>query len=594
MNKVKTLLSIDDLYNFYSTKKKSMKFSADKSGYNIAVQVNGKFEVQEYDNSEGLLYGRVKAFHDLGNRNKSYIDSEVFEKYVPSMKDRPIMADIIDVEDKDGNIVKDFNGHTMVYDEEKDKFIYIESPVGHFVNPESFELVYDEDFDRTFVHGDVVIYEEYTDACDILRRRQEVDVSVELCIRDLSYDCKTSELHINNFYVQGCTLLGSHVQPGMAGSKLTLKDFSEQNNSVFSNLSDIDNLKEEIIEMRESIDSLLSRFNIDDSKESKETYGKEEVEVETQNILVNEEVAKTEEVVEEVVENFEETVEETVEVTEVESTEEVTETEEVEDPVEDETPEVVEEESEEVIEEETVVEEEFTEEVVEEESVEESEEVHYELIEKSFEIEGRKFNVSFELSHDDIRYGLYNLLAQYDELDNEWYGIRAVYDDYFVMQGWCTNKIFGQKYSKDGNTVAFDGERWELFEELLTASEKAELESMRSNYSLLAQFKEDTENTQLHAQRETILYDKKYSVLAEKDENNEYKNEAYAKLVSEMDNYSLTDLEKELKSVFADYITNGGQFAYTDESEAKTEVNKKLFAITTSKKPSRYGNLFSK
>ena len=277
MNKVKKLLSIDDLYNFYSTKKKSMTFSADKSGYNIAVQVNGKFEVQNDDNSEGLLYGRIKAFHDLGNRNKSYIDSEVFEKYVPSMKDRPIMADIIDVEDEDGNIVKDFNGHTMVYNEEKDKFIYIESPVGHFINPENFELVYDENFGRTFVHGDVVIYEEYTDACDILRRRQEVDVSVELCIRDLSYDCKTSELHINNFYVQGCTLLGSHVQPGMAGSKLSLKDFSEQNNSVFSNLSDIDNLKEKIIEMQESINSLLSRFNIDDSNESEETYGKEEV-----------------------------------------------------------------------------------------------------------------------------------------------------------------------------------------------------------------------------------------------------------------------------------------------------------------------------
>ena len=56
----------------------------------------------------------------------------------------------------------------------------------------------------------------------------------------------------------------------------------------------------------------------------------------------------------------------------------------------------------------------------------------------------------------------------------------------------------------------------------------------------------------------------------------EYKNASFAKLVSEMDNYSLTDLEKELKSVFADYITNGGQFAYAGETESK--VNKKLFA----------------
>lgn len=583
MNKVKKLLSIDDLYNFYSTKKKSMTFSADKSGYNIAVQVNGKFEVQNDDNSEGLLYGRIKAFHDLGNRNKSYIDSEVFEKYVPSMKDRPIMADIIDIEDEDGNIVKDFNGHTMMYDEKKDKFIYIETPVGHFVNPENFELIYDEDLGRTFVHGDVVVYEEYTDACDILRRRQEVDVSVELCIRDLSYDCKTSELHINNFYVQGCTLLGSHVQPGMAGSKLSLKDFSEQNNSVFSNLSDIDNLKEKIIEMQESIDSLLSRFNIDDSKESEETCGKEEVEVENQEILVNEEVATTEEFIEEI-----------VEVTEEESTEEVTETEEVEDPVEDDTPEVVETEAEEIVETEEVEDsEEVEEEIIEE--AEEAEEALYELIERSFEIDGRKFNVSFELSHDDIRYGLYNLLSVYDELDNEWYGIRAVYNDYFVMQGWCAGKIYGQKYTQDGDTVAFDGERWNLHEELLSDSELAALNEMRANYSLLEQFKLDTEAAQLHAQRESIIFNGKYSVLADKDEEGRYKNEAYAKLVSEMDNYSLTDLEKELKSVFADYITNGGQFAYTGESDVKSMASKKIFATPTSKnKPSRYGNLFNK
>ena len=118
--------------------------------------------------------------------------------------------------------------------------------------------------------------------------------------------------------------------------------------------------------------------------------------------------------------------------------------------------------------------------------------------------------------------------------------------------------------------------------------------SMRSNYESLVQFKEDTENAQLHAQKEAVLYDAKYSVIAEKDENNEYKNASYAKLVSEMDNYSLTDLEKELKSVFADYITNGGQFAYAGEPEVKPVVSKKTFATSTEKKTSRYGNLFSK
>ena len=67
----------------------------------------------------------------------------------------------------------------------------------------------------------------------------------------------------------------------------------------------------------------------------------------------------------------------------------------------------------------------------------------------------------------------------------------------------------------------------------------------------------------------------------------------FAKLVSEMDNYSLTDLEKELKSVFADYITSGGQFAFSGKPEEKPVVSQKKFAAPAKDDtPSRYGNLF--
>ena len=60
-----------------------------------------------------------------------------------------------------------------------------------------------------------------------------------------------------------------------------------------------------------------------------------------------------------------------------------------------------------------------------------------------------------------------------------------------------------------------------------TAEEEAALNEMKSNYASLVQFKEDTESAQLHAQREAVLYDDKYNVLAEKDENNEYNDATY-------------------------------------------------------------------
>lgn len=583
MNTKGKLLTLDDLYNFYSTKKKSMNFSADKTGYNLSVQVNGKFEVSKDENSEGLLYAKVRAFHDLGNRNKSYIDTEILEQYLPSMKDRPIMADIIEVEDKDGKMVKDFNGHTMTLSEDGEKIIYIEKPVGHFVNPEDFHLEWSDEYQRHFVCADAVIYEEYTDTCDILRRRETTDCSVELCIRDMAYDCKTKELHINNFYVQGCTLLGSHVQPGMAGSKLSLKDFSEENNSVFSNLSETEEMKEKLIEMQESINTLLSRFNIDGSQESNETYGKEDViEVGNEEILVNEEVTET---VETVVENEEttevvlneEATEETVEVTETESTEEVTEVEaeESEDPAEDETPEVVEtefeetensnEETTEVVETEETAEVNETEEVVE---VEETD-VKFELIEKSFEVDGRKFSISFELSHSDIAYGLYTLLESYCELDNDWYDIRAVYDDRFVFQGWFTGKIYGQKYTKDGDTVALDGERFELFEELLTATEKAELESMRANYSSIQTELNTYKLAEEKADKMTVFEDENYAQFLETPE--------FKELIEAVDTYSKEELEDKANIAFSKLVKKNKTFALETPAEEKPKAT--MFAF---------------
>ena len=574
MNLTNKILTLDDLYNFYSTKKKSMTFSADKTGYNLSVQVNGKFEVEEDANSEGLLYAKVRAFHDLGNRNKSYIDTDVLEQYLPSMKDRPIMADIIEVEDKNGNMVKDFNGHTMTLSEDGEKIIYIEKPVGHFVNPEDFHLEWSDEYQRHFVCADAVIYEEYTDTCDILRRRESTDCSVELCIRDMAYDCKTKELHINNFYVQGCTLLGAHVQPGMAGSKLQLKDFSEENNSVFSNLSETEEMKERLIEMQESINTLLSRFNIEDSQESNETYGKEEQESMNEEIKVEEEVTEVE-AVEETVETAEEnteafaeeTVEETVEeVTETEEfTEEVAET-ETDETVEEGTPEVGEESFEET-EEVEVVETNETEEVVEVEEVEAiTEEVKFELIEKSFEVDGRKFSVSFELSHEDIRYGLYSLLETYCELDNDWYDIRCVYDDAFVFQGWFTGKIFGQKYSKDGDTVALEGERYNLHEELLTDSELAQLADMRANYSSIQTELNSYKEAELNAQREAVFADEAYAEFIE--------DAKFVEIKENMHTYSVEELREKCDLAFAKCVKTKGNFAlnHVEEKPKATTV----------------------
>ena len=542
----KKLLTLDDLYRFYSTKKKSMKFNAEKEGYNLAVQVKGRFEVVD-ENEEGLMFCRVKAFHDLSNLNKSYIDTDVLKTKMYSINNRPILADIIEVEDKDGNIVKDFNGHSMQINDDEDKIEYIEFPVGHFINPENIELAYDKEHDRNFVYCDAVIYEEYTDTCDILRRRGGTDVSVELAIRDLAFDCKNKVLKLNDFYVQGCTLLGEHVRPGMAGSKLSLKDFAESNNSIFSDMTDEEHSKliDTLEKLNETLSS-ISNFNINnDATASTKDYGKEENNNVENEKLVNEKVTEVEET------------EETI-VTETESTEETTVVNE-EETVE-ENPEVVE------VEEETT---EVTEEDTDGGDVSNGGEA------ETFEVteEVKNFSKTFELSHEDTRTGLYALLESYEIADNDWYYICSVYDDYFVYQSMFSGNYFGQKYTKDGDTVAFDGERYELFNMFLTASEKAQLESMRSNYSSIEAELNKYKEAEAYADKMTVFEDESYSNYLETDEFKELMSEDNVK------KFTKEELQEKADAALGKLVKKNKTFAFSTEKKDDKKKSPSFFAF---------------
>ena len=548
------LLTLDDLYRFYSTKKKSMKFNAEKEGYNLAVQVKGRFEVVN-ENEEGLMFCKVKAFHDLGNLNKSYIDTDVLKTKMYSINNRPILADIIEVEDEDGNIVKDFNGHSMHINEDEDKIEYIEFPVGHFINPENIELSYDEEHDRNFVYCDAVIYEEYTDTCDILRRRGGTDVSVELAIRDLAFDCKEKVLKLNDFYVQGCTLLGEHVRPGMQGSKLSLKDFAESNNSIFSDMTEEEHSK--LIETLEKLNTTLSsisNFNIDDASASTKDYGKEENNNVEDKRIVNEEVTEVEETT----------------VTETESTEETTVVNEAEETeTVEENPEVVEVEEAEVETEETVTEEtsETTDNTGEAEAFEVVEEV-------------KNFSKTFELSHEDVRSALYGLLAPYEDADNDWYWIVEVYDDHFVYQGLMGN-YWGQKYTKDGDNVAFDGERYELYSEFVTASEKAELESMRSNYSSI--------QTELNAYKEAEEKADKMSIFEDESYSNYLETDEFKELMSDenIKKFSKDELQEKADAALGKLVKKTGTFAMNPEKKEEKKTPS-FFAFAKQEKDSSF------
>ena len=533
----KRIMTVDELYSF-CLKNKFSKFDSKEFGKELVVEMPANFEKSDNDTdkmTEGLTPFVSRAFHDHINLNKSEIKEQDFNDNLPSSNLRPILANIVKDEETgeldfgshDFHIEKiiqtDQNGSETVLE----KTIYDEQPIG-VIDGSKTTIEYDEEakVNRAVLHG--YLYNEYCqDAIDILNRRGTVDCSVELVIREMSFDASSKVLVLNDFYVSGLTLLSAKTKPGMAGSNFKIEDFSIDNDYLkFTN---------QLNELQAKLDELEARFIINNSSRREE-------EIEVENIK----------------DNFEEVTEE-----------EVTETEET-----------TEEEAE-----------------VKEDNACGGGSGSKKKKKKKCSEENESMIRSYEISHDDIRYALYNLLSSYEELDNEWYYITGVYDAYFVYESCNAGKIYGQKYTKDNDVVAFDGERYILHKEYLTDLEYAEIQNMRSNYAELKAYKENTENEKLHAQREEIINSEKYAVLAEKNESGEFINEKFAKLVSEMDNYSLTDLEMQIKVIHSDYITEHSTFSEHIEKPEKKTVSKKQFSNPEkkdTKKTSRYGNLFSK
>lgn len=559
----KKILTLDNLYQFFVEQNKTVNFSAKETGVPIVVTTPGFFAESESE-MPGMLKLELKVCHTETNRNGSHISEANMEKAMPTLKYRPILAYIHEL--KDGT--KDFYAHNMEIVENEDgesEVYYIEKQVGCFTADESW-LKYDEEKDKTYVHAYAVIPEGYTEAADIIRRKKGTKVSCELVINELAYNAKEKYLDLTDFYFGGCTLLGvdeegNEIGEGMLGARADIADFCHKEPTF--------NYQDKLIETLEKLNFTLESLNkekdkggegdMDKFNELLAKYGKtvEEIPFDVEGLSDEELEAKFEE-------EFENADEGVV-------SEETNTDPSVSDEGEGaEAAEVVENATEEV--------EETNDDVVAEPEAEPSAE---EKFSKSFAV---------ELSHDDIRCALYNLIMQYEEEDNDWYYIREVYDNYFYMQGWSNNKIYKLEYSIDGENVSLAGERQEVFELIVTESEKLAIEKMREDYSVLEvkynelkAFKDEYEAKELKAQKDAVFAKAEYECLAEDKAFNELKDNA--------DNYSVEELQTKADLCFAAHVKAAGTFnAKTEEVNQSKKLGLNFNAKETKKKP--YGNLF--
>lgn len=555
----KKLMSLDDLYSYYVTKSKSVHFTSKNDNTVLAVQVEGNlsFEKEEDSPIEGLLPVTLQACHTGTNLNGSHIENDVMEKALESFKNRPILGYIHEV---DGEY--EFYGHNIHLDED-DNIVYDEIPVG--VVPESCNarIEYDEDKEKDYVVVDGYIYEDYTQAANILRKNKECAVSVELGIRDLSYDAKEKVLNIENFVFSGVTILGvdedgNEVKPGMANSNIKLSDFSVQNNSMFTHTE----INEKLIETLDKLNTTLSNFNKDDDNHQFEQKGGQEDMSKFEELL--EKYGKTDEDIEFEHEGMSD---EELEAKFAEMFDEGDDA--SSDEADDGDSSAQADEGAENAEVSTTTSEDGKEtnsnpsggddtDSTQSNPKQDEEEVGVssddeETKKKKYSFTSGDKTYTFELSLNDKVCALSDLVnATYAEADNTWYGV-TVYESYVVMNDWWNGKYFKQSYEQDGETFSLTGDREEVFINYLTKDEEVALAEMKANYSALESELNTYKEAESNAQKDAIFATDYYQEFLE---TNEFKS-----LMEEKDKYSVEELKDKAELAFAKCVREKGTFS---------------------------------
>ena len=510
---VRKFYTLDDLYNFCK-ENRFESFSAAKQGAPLIVQSFGTFEADN-KNSDGLMAVKLKSCHTGKNRNKSGITDDNMNKYKHTFKGRPILGAIYKTDTGE----YEFRAHDMEVIDGGEDIEYIEQPIGVISQTEEPYLEYDAEEDKNYLMVSGTIFSDYSKAAEILERRRTCKCSVEIAVEELSYNCDEDYLSIDKFRFSGVTILGyeqdgvTEIQEGMKGSKITIDDFSEKKNSMFSA-----GCQDRLIETLEKLNMTLESFNNKTYSEK----GGEKVMNKFEELCL-----KYNKTADEVTFEYENLSDEELEVAFKEAFEEA------------------------------------------EEEAEQSEE---------------KFVLKYELSHDDIRSALYSLLAAESDEDYYYTWILEVFDDKFIYQDYMENKFYRRGYSKDGDNVALDDNKVEVFNEWLSQAEKDALDALKADYAALKAFKETYDASVIKAQKNEILDKAEYECLAE--------NKDFVQLRTDMDNYSIEEVSTKADLIFAAHMKSTMEFSAKDDGKKKSQVIG--FSVNTQKekKKKAYGKLF--
>lgn len=152
-----------------------------------------------------------------------------------------------------------------------------------------------------------------------------------------------------------------------------------------------------------------------------------------------------------------------------------------------------------------------------------------------------KFTLTFELSHDDIRYGLYQAIEGHEQFQNSWIWISQVFDSHAIVEDESNSKFYKVNYVKHENAVSL-GELEEIFPMWVNSTEKQVIEIARNSFS---QFEA------LESEVQELRAFKANSEMAEKEAKltsyaSALSKEEYKTIQDNLSNFSMVDIEKEI------------------------------------------------
>ena len=541
-------ITIDAFYDYLVKQGNSVKFSKDDfvGGSFVAVGLEGTLSFSQDTSKDGLVKTHLKAAHVGKNKNHSQITYSSMKKNLKSIKNRPILAYIHQLE-VDGEQKNVFGWHAM-HEGDNGEIVYDEIPVGHVPTDAKPELVYDADKDKEYIETDAYLYENYTKAPEILMDADgQCPVSVEIDVYDFSYDAKEKILNIDNFVFKGITILGyyedgSTVEPAMEGANISLLNFDVDKKATFE--IDQNSTKGGKNEM-DLFEQLLQQYNVT----------VEDVTFDYENLTDEELKAKFEEMFGSKPE--EETPDSNFDDGDSEGSEDPDENDEEDSEQSNDT----------IVQDEAPL-----------SSIKKNNSVNENTI--VYSINDKEFSVSL----NDKIYALSVLVNDaYSENDNAYYNV-VVYDKELVMVDCWNGTAYRQSYNERAGVFSLKGDRVPVHAIYVTDTEEQQLDDIRSKYSTMSEELAKYQKAEEDSRKEAIINSEDWEVISDSAE--------FAQIKEHISEYSADEIQNKCDALLLSFAKINSKKTHVAKDTNQHKFS--LFRIPEGKSAEykRYGNIF--